>query len=688
MDNNVFSDKQIEYMYSNGSFLRFVNDYFSTFLVQNQDISMGLVEGAVSDEDLNIYMRIILGNLSDLRNMISEIEKSLSYAFVGSTKVFDGEIHGHLQVQEYLRTKTQIKYPKEYPCQIKIRTLITPENLFVLYVVDYVIKVLSRFDRALRGYKGSSISTEKSLIDEYKRAFRSFYQRNYFKECREELNNIHKSFGDEFPNELINSIRIRRQKGRIRNYIAYEKVFEWFSKYRNGKIDLNVAQTMRMVRYSDEFCNRLFELWCLHSLKETFISDFGMTMFKQRNIMDVGNDSVFSLVTDQGGVVELFYQKGSSLYWNDEITPRWRYIYSDNKQKWLVGIPDISVKYTADKSTLVMIDLKNRPRTSGNNSEEIYKMIGYFSNFKEMYAKRFTSDIKKQAILIFRNDFSPFTEELENDEGYLLNTYSVSPSSKEALNRNQFKEICKRVLDTQGIDGKTSEVVGSYKKEVESVFSNVSEDGVDDGIYRISEKNHSVISNLFSFGELKDELTKQKDLLEQNYFPHIWGDLDSKAQEILAMADCLFSGMKDCNGADYAPICLEFCRGLEIQLNAFIFNPFRAQNNIAVLARRNRFYEKMLENREMTLGECVYFFDKCSHPAYPMVELKNYIRQNVKHSNDFFSIAVPIMRDINTNIRRLSAHTSVMSYADLLDARQRILGIGFANVFYLMLDKR
>ena len=38
------------------------------------------------------------------------------------------------------------------------------------------------------------------------------------------------------------------------------------------------------------------------------------------------------------------------------------------------------------------------------------------------------------------------------------------------------------------------------------------------------------------------------ELLRQNYYPHIWEYMSQKAKEILAMADCLFSGMKECEG--------------------------------------------------------------------------------------------------------------------------------------------
>ena len=336
----------------------------------------------------------------------------------------------------------------------------------------------------------------------------------------------------------------------------------------------------------------------------------------------------------------------------------------------------------------VMVDLKNRIRSAGNNAEEIYKMIGYFTNFDNMFKKMYTPDIKKQAILVYRNDNVPFKERLVSDNNYLLNTYSVSPSVKDELNVEQFKLICQCILDTQGIDGKTSEVLGSYKKEKEAFSESFKTDTEDDYIFKISEKNHNVITNLFTFGELAEELPKQMELLRQNYYPHIWEYMSQKAKEILAMADCLFSGMKECEGADYAPICLEYCRGLEVQLNQLIFEPFRNNHNISALARQNRFYEKMLESREMTLGECVFFLDKCTHRRFPMTELKNYISGIIHAPEIFFSDAVPIMRDINTNIRRLSAHTTIMTYDELVNTRQKILGIGYLNLFYQLLDQR
>ena len=59
-----------------------------------------------------------------------------------------------------------------------------------------------------------------------------------------------------------------------------------------------------------------------------------------------------------------------------------------------------------------------------------------------------------------------------SDTNNLLNTYSVCPTTKAKLNLLQFKAICQCILDTQGIDGKTSEVLGNYKKEKAKYFYN------------------------------------------------------------------------------------------------------------------------------------------------------------------------------------------------------------------------
>ncbi len=685
MDNNLFSDKQIEYLYSDGGFLSFINQYFSSFSTQMQNIDYSIRSGEINAIDLEIYLRIVLANIESLHTLISDLESCLSMSQVDREVVFAGEIQGRLNVGKYTKNIAQARFPKEYPCVVKSRTYASPENIYVIFIINNVLKMLDEFKRFLLS-KGNAAFSELALIEHHFRAFKVFSKKAYFKECQDSANQIMKSYGDHYPDDLRNLIVSRIHKGKIRNSHIYKQIFDWYNTYKYGSVLELSTQKLSVLRYSDDFANRLFELWCLYSIKETFVSSFDAVLIEENNIMDVGDGFVYKLSVPTGGVLEIYYQKGASLYWDTEDELIWKYI-KDGSSRGLRGIPDISIRYIAKEDALVMIDIKNRVRTAGANSEEIYKMIGYFGNFKKAFEERFSKGVKKQGALIFRNDLIPSDEYLESDSGYRLMTISAGISDNQEINMSQFKKLCKYVLDVQGIDGTTSEIMGSFSQAQKKIGSSIDPES-DEYIFELNERNHATIQQLFSYGDLAQQLPGYKDKLETDHFPHVWNSLSVKTQDILAMAECLYSGVSDCETADYAPICLEYCRALEVEMNELIFGPFKAASNVNSLAQRNYFYDKLKEPRDMTLGECVYLLDKCSHRTYPLVELRRKIQHDIKHNAKLLGDVVDILRDLNETIRRLSAHTTVMTYDDLVVTRQRVLGIGNPNLFYVLRDSR
>lgn len=685
MDNNLFSDKQIEYLYSDSGFLSFINQYFSSFSTQMQNIDYSIRSGEINTIDLEIYLRIVLANIETLHTLISDLESCLSMSQVDREVVFAGEIQGRLNVGKYTKNIAQARFPKEYPCVVKSRTYASPENIYVIFIINNVLKMLDEFKRFLLS-KGNAAFSELALIEHHFRAFKVFSKKAYFKECQDSANQIIKSYGDHYPDDLRNLIVSRIHKGKIRNSHIYKQIFDWYNTYKYGSVLELSTQKLSVLRYSDDFANRLFELWCLYSIKETFVSSFDAVLIEENNIMDVGDSFVYKLSVPTGGVLEIYYQKGASLYWDTEGELIWKYI-KDGSSRGLRGIPDISIRYIAKEDALVMIDIKNRVRTAGANSEEIYKMIGYFGNFKKAFEERFSKGVKKQGALIFRNDFISSDEYLESDSGYRLMTISAGISDNQEINMSQFKKLCKYVLDVQGIDGTTSEIMGSFSQAQKKIGSSIDSES-DEYIFELNERNHATIQQLFSYGDLAKQLPGYKDKLETDHFPHVWNSLSVKTQDILAMAECLYSGVSACETADYAPICLEYCRALEVEMNELIFGPFKATSNVNSLAQRNYFYDKLKEPRDMTLGECVFLLDKCSHRAYPLVELRRKIQHDIKHNAKLLGDAVDILRGLNETIRRLSAHTTVMTYDDLVMTRQRVLGIGNPNIFYVLRDRR
>lgn len=685
MDNNLFSDKQIEYLYSDSGFLSFINQYFSSFSTQMQSIDYSIRSGEVNKIDLEIYLRIVLANIETLHALISELENCLSMSQVDRDVVFAGEIQGRLNIGKYTKNLAQAHFPKEYPCVIKTRTYASPENIYVIFIINNILKMLDEFKRFLLS-KGNSTFSELGLIEHHFQAFKVFSNKAYFKECQDYAKRIMKSYGDQYPDDLRNLIASRIHKGKIRNANIYKQIFDWYNTYKHGSVLELSTEKLSVLRYSDDFANRLFELWCLYSLKETFISYFDAVLLEENNIMNVGDRYVYKLSAPTGGTLEIYYQKGANLYWNTEDELVWKYS-KNGIVRGLRGIPDISVRYTTKEDALVMIDVKNRVRTAGMNSEEIYKMIGYFGNFRKAFEERFSKGVKKQAALIFRNDYLPNDEYLESENGYRLMTVSAGINDDLNVNVNQFKKLCKYILDVQGMDGTTSEIMGSFSQAQKRIGSSVAPDS-DEFIYELNERNHSTIQQLFSYGDLAQQLPEYKSKLEMDHFPHIWKYLSSKTQDILAMAECLYSGISACDTADYAPICLEYCRALEVEMNELIFSPFKVSEDVNLLAQRNYFYDKLKATRDMTLGECVFLLDKCSHRSYPLVELRRKIQRDIKQNGRLLNEAVDILRTLNETVRRLSAHTTVMTYDDLVSTRQQVLGIGNLNLFYVLRDPR
>ena len=90
MDNNLFSDKQIEYLYSDVGFLSFINQYFSSFSTQMQEVDYTVNAGDVDETDLDIYLRIVLANIESLYNLISELENCLSMSQIDKKIVLTG----------------------------------------------------------------------------------------------------------------------------------------------------------------------------------------------------------------------------------------------------------------------------------------------------------------------------------------------------------------------------------------------------------------------------------------------------------------------------------------------------------------------------------------------------------------------------------------------------------------------
>lgn len=319
-------------------------------------------------------------------------------------------------------------------------------------------------------------------------------------------------------------------------------------------------------------------------------------------------------------------------------------------------------------------------------------MLGYYENFSDFLQLKYGKTFKYNAVLVFRNDKDPFKEILNTDMDDSILNISVSPSKETNLNINQFKELCRHLLEVCGKEGNIAEVIGEYRKDVEAkkqsiyeIIKSNNEELIEEVILDISNNNHKIISNIFNVPELQQQLDITRLKLERDHFPHIWEKLHDNTRTILSMAENLFMNIKDSKDADYAPICLEYCRAIEYELNNSLIRKFREKHNITNLINKSNYYKKLIEDRDLTLGEIIFLISKCNvKNKFSTIELKNHIEKNIKGYYYLLNKGTDDLDDINKGFRRRAAHTSIISYKDLIECRQRVLGIGYQNLFYIL----
>lgn len=695
MNKRYFTPGQLKYIYSDIDFFGFVNQYFSSCMPTSAATALSYAQNwddKLKKAEKELLLRVTLANISKLRSIVVRIERNLSYNYQNNNVDIKGEIKGTLRVNEYFKRKGMQQTPKLFPCVVKQRTHNTPENIFFIFAIRKVIKQIKYYQSFIRTL-GETKSSESQLLDEHLKYFMSITKKAYYYDCVEIVNGIMQKYNNNFPYELQNMFELRLRKRQMLNVESYKALWKWYITFCKYSLSFSGEAIAETLIYNEEFSDKLFELWLLHGIEKVFINDYKFEKLDQNHLKDRHDSYIFKVKTNNDKLIEIYFQRGKDLFWDNTTRSKWKYKRSTEDEP-LIAIPDIIIKYNENK--LVLVDAKNRIRVQRQNSDEIYKMLGYYENFSEYINRKYGKSFRYNSALLFRNDSFAFKEKVHTDYGDEMLALSFSPQDDYQLNKYQFRELCRFILEVCGNEGNTAEVIGEHKNNVESIKEELvkaiaanDETTIELIIKQISDHNHNVIEGLFNAPELEEQIVKTAENLKKNHFPHIWNKMHSSTKRILCMAEYLYNTVGSAISADYAPICLEFCRALEVELNNTIFTPFRSFINVNQLANSNWNYRALNENRDLTMGECVFILQKCKPSiSHATIELINYIQSNIKaHVNVLTKLKDSALL-INTNFRRNAAHTHIMNYASLTECREYILGIGRERLFYFLLDDR
>ena len=422
--------------------MEFFRSYFSTFDFEKIDVDVQLLDGDLS-ECWEIYLRILLANIEVAIEALSSIEKNISFAYEEEKIKVAGGIKGRLLINEYTQNKSILRIPREYPCSVKRKSYGTPENFYLAHIVIRLISILDYIIKRLNNEYQSRLLSEYQRLNAVKNYMSSLLR-------KQPISYIIKNYGikavmDQLQNDKLLLIENRLSKGKIRNAQAYRRLFSWYEKYKHFGISWVDTDNIGILIYDDSFRNKLFEIWnlymimnCLRTKHDFAVKQFALVPQMKTPVFILSNPVLVCQI-------EIYYQKGAGIYWDDTHPQFWSY-EKDGDLTGLNGIPDITLMINKNGTEkIVIIDLKNRMREIGKNSEEIYKMIGYYSNFDNLLSSKYPSASNRMGVLIFRHSEVSFTEHIVSHSGDNVYLYSTNPVDDDTLNLSQFEDLCDKI---------------------------------------------------------------------------------------------------------------------------------------------------------------------------------------------------------------------------------------------------
>lgn len=299
-----------------------------------------------------------------LKPIVEDIERGVSQTSEIVRSESKGTLNGRLDIAMYLaRRGTNLSWPKSLPVLIAKATANTPENQLV---VDALRQLVRRLNEA------------SDLIASAERN----YSLNLLRWARERLHTTpwHRVVPTRSSVILRRETNHRLRKRQTGNQAAYGLLASWYSQWAFDASLASPDLAERMVDLilafpaGDFFTDRVFEVWCLHQVIDSFRRCGAVMTEGPRLLWQRAGRSICRFRYEEYSF-EVWFQKPLP-----SSSARWRYVHSGNV---LRGIPDITV--TGEDGRHLLIDAKNRKTYTSTRPEETYKMLGYLENFRSTF---------------------------------------------------------------------------------------------------------------------------------------------------------------------------------------------------------------------------------------------------------------------------------------------------------------
>lgn len=615
-----------------------------SFFIHESEMAVGGKEKKISEfDDITQFVqaRFLLAKWLMLKDIIGEVDASLSSTYEPQIIDYIGKIQGTLVVSQYIAKKWNNVLEKRYPCLVSSEEFDTPENAFLCRILLLMYKKLKELSLPVKKSEANiSNLRQKALIE-----CANMSRHPAFNVVS---NGHYKKFSLDQLYMLVKKRNSRGQTGNVRKFSA---LLKWYETLNWSELIANSPDKLHLVfGQGSEVWDKIFEIWILTKLIETLSKkDYKSTNMSLELVpLTKRLESPIAILKAENLKVEVYFQNSSML------ESKWTY----NGDKPFRGIPDTIVKLNiSDFSVTILIDVKNifyNGRENGNT--EKYKMLGYFENFKECLLHQ------PIGILLFRNDENEAMDILTTKEGAKLYINTVSPS----LSDDGFVKVVNFIWD----------LIDNHPNASASIFEHESEPII---VSRAQEA-HSLAQSLAT--QRPDELLRCKDELKRHVFPTTWDFLPLECQTLLGMAELLYQNLQQQLGTDpdvdWGPAVLEYCRATEYFLNHKVIIPFTSSSTFKQILRTPgrqdiRAYSYITKGT-LTFGELSRFFmdlRKSSDGIFSYIQSCDFLNDDMHF---WKSVLWNELSRINIKYRRKSAHIDLLKHDDVVKCRSAILG--------------
>lgn len=557
------------------------------------------------------------------------VRPTFRYALQSTESV--GHLAGTLDVSRYASRSYLDGGPPAYPVTNVYRSSQTPENVLTAYAALWMQRELRE---ALVLCDPPPGAPEAQAATELDGNFERLLSSPALADCRAAASDVLRRGTEE---GLLDGAEARLRRGEVAHAEPYQSVLDAMRQLRDAG-PTGLAGTQAWSFYDEAFDTRLFELWCAFSVA-TALSDALATEVPPIDPDWSGSGLTFTWQRPSGRL-ELHMQK--SLHLIDETKQRrWRRKDSDT---YLRGIPDIVVRGTTHDgvSRWGILDAKLRQR-SGPPSDELYKVLGYFSHYILEHDAR-------GAILFYAPD-----ESEPNVRVYVPDPVDSGSLIATALNPAD---------PQQSADGlaEVTDMLLSLLSLPPAHRSDLSLSQGEAYVARLMEEMRSATAQI-----VPASLDASRRRLSALLGKDVWDRLNGDCRDMLATAENVGFTLDE-EGGDFSGPVLSLVAPLEVLLHENLWLPATAG-----LSRKDK------QNRQ-TLGEVIDAVTRALEGQE--TPLGDAIRQEVLRrtlSVPTLRVSMDALRTVNRDFRRRAAHREKLTSQDwdvafrYVVAQQRVL---------------